>query len=642
MTNYIKNQILFILRSISLLMIIFYLSINAQTMNVQGKVTAIRYPVKNALVIFIDNSDTTRQFSALTNASGNYTIGLPTSAESDANNLPTKFELAQSYPNPFNLETAIPYKLNKESEVQVTIYDILGKVVRKFNVGRQSIGTYNVLWNGRNGFGQKVASGIYFYRLNAGGESQVKKMIFNESGKGLVSLPRFTSLQISESNRLPKQNILSGTYKIRIENTSTTSPLIIPQEFNNIILRNDTTISFTVNYVQSASINLDSIHQIIRGFGAANIVGWRPDMTSNEIDAAFGAEEGQLGFTILRLRISPNPNDWINSVSSARVAYDLGATIIASPWSPPASMKTNNSLVGGELREDAYDDYAAHLNSFVDFMADNGVPIYAVSVQNEPDIEVTYESCDWSPSQMLKFMKENANTIETKVMAPESFQFRRSMSDPILNDPIAVENLGFVAGHIYGGGSVAYPLAKQKGKEVWMTEYLINSPGSGTNMDTSWTAALETAKSINRCMSVGMSAYVWWYIVRYYGPIDDGTYNSAGKGSITRKGYAMSQFSRFIRPGFYRVESSISPTSNSVEVTAYKDPSSSKVVIVAVNSGTTQVENVFRIQNGGVITFTPYTTSETKNCNQGEEVNVTNGSFTYTLEPSSITTFVSN
>jgi len=59
----------------------------------------------------------------------------------------------------------------------------------------------------------------------------------------------------------------------------------------------------------------------------------------------------------------------------------MGATIIASPWSPPASMKTNNNLVGGELSEDAYDDYAAHLKSFVDFMANNGVPIYAVSVK---------------------------------------------------------------------------------------------------------------------------------------------------------------------------------------------------------------------------------------------------------------------
>jgi len=95
---------------------------------------------------------------------------------------------------------------------------------------------------------------------------------------------------------------------------------------------------------------------------------------------------------------------------------------------------------------------------------------------------------------MLKFMKENAPAVGTKVMAPESFQFNRNLSDPILNDPVAAANLNIVAGHIYGGGLIAYPLAKQKGKEVWMTEYLINSPGSGTNMDTSWTGSSRDGK----------------------------------------------------------------------------------------------------------------------------------------------------
>jgi O-glycosyl hydrolase len=67
------------------------------------------------------------------------------------------------------------------------------------------------------------------------------------------------------------------------------------------------------------------------------------------------------------------------------------------------------------------------------------------------------------------------------------------------------------------------------------------------------------------------------------------------------------------------------------------------MVIVAVNSGSTEAETVLRIQNGTMaITYTPYTTSETKNCEKGNEFNVTDGNFTYTMEPQSITTFVSN
>jgi len=314
---------------------------------------------------------------------------------------------------------------------------------------------------------------------------------------------------------------------------------------------------FTESHAQnSAIINFDSTHQIISGFGGANVIIFgRPNMTDSQIETAFGTGEGQLGFTILRLSIQTNSNQWSTNVNAARKAYDMGAKIIASPWSPPASMKSNSSTVGGELNESSYADYAAHLNAFADFMSNNDAPLYAISVQNEPDISVTYESCDWSPSQMLKFVKENGSSIGTRLMAPESFQFRRNMSDPLLNDSIAAANLDILAGHIYGGGLSNYPLAKEKGKEIWMTEYLINSGSTSstnpTSVDTGLVGAMQTAKSIHDCMVANMSAYVWWYIVRFYGPIDDGTFNSANAGNITTKGYVMSQIARFVRPGCY-------------------------------------------------------------------------------------------
>jgi len=151
-------------------------------------------------------------------------------------------------------------------------------------------------------------------------------------------------------------------------------------------------------------------------------------------------------------------------------------------------------------------------------------------------------------------------------------------------------------------------------------------------------------------MEANMNAYVWWYIVRYYGPIGDGeisaTYpneNFAKKGEVTKRGYIMSQFARFIRPGYHRVESIIYPALTKVNVTAYKDSLSSKFVIVATNTGSTQAETVIRFQNGTTTTtFISYTTSETKNCEQGPEFNVTGSNLIYTLDPSSITTFVSN
>ena len=96
------------------------------------------------------------------------------------NNLNYLTELLPNYPNPFNPETWIPYRLAEDAEVTLTIYDAKGQVVRTFALGHQSAGAYEtrdkaVYWNGRNGFGEPVASGIYFYTLSTGDYSSTRK-----------------------------------------------------------------------------------------------------------------------------------------------------------------------------------------------------------------------------------------------------------------------------------------------------------------------------------------------------------------------------------------------------------------------------------------------------------------------------------
>ncbi len=393
---------------------------------------------------------------------------------------------------------------------------------------------------------------------------------------------------------------------------------------------------------QDVQIYLDSTAQVINGFGAANIVNWRPDMTDNEINEAFGTDDGQLGFSILRIRIPPNQDEWSDYVPTAKKAYDMGVKIIASPWSPPADMKTNNNLVGGSLKDDEYAAYAAHLKAFVDYMADNGVHLYAVSVQNEPDIQVGYESCDWTPDQMLRFVKEYGDSVGTRLMAPESFQFRRNMSDPLLEDSVACAHLDIVAGHIYGGGLGKYPLAEEKGKPVWMTEHYTESNHSGND----WPLALDVATEMQNVMKADMSAYVWWYIVRFYGPIGDGE-EGTREGAITKRGYIMSQFARFIRPGYVRVYTK-GPTSDTyppqysdISVTAYKD-SSSKVVIVAENSGTSSQKINFILGDKTSGVFHVYITSATQNAEKINDITTSNSGLSATLPAQSITTFVSN
>ena len=95
---------------------------------------------------------------------------------------PEETALLANYPNPFNPETWIPYHLAKASEVQITIYDVSGNVVRSLDIGHQSEGYYTsqnraAYWDGTNKMGETVASGTYFYSLNAGDFSATRKML---------------------------------------------------------------------------------------------------------------------------------------------------------------------------------------------------------------------------------------------------------------------------------------------------------------------------------------------------------------------------------------------------------------------------------------------------------------------------------
>ena len=96
--------------------------------------------------------------------------------------LPTETVLLPNYPNPFNPETWIPYHLAKDADVTLTIYDTSGQAVRRFALGHQAAGMYQtrslaVHWDGRNEFGEQVASSVYFYHLSAGDYAATRKML---------------------------------------------------------------------------------------------------------------------------------------------------------------------------------------------------------------------------------------------------------------------------------------------------------------------------------------------------------------------------------------------------------------------------------------------------------------------------------
>ena len=92
------------------------------------------------------------------------------------------------------------------------------------------------------------------------------------------------------------------------------------------------------------TVNTNKTYQRIRGFGGMNLPEWQGyDLTDAQIQTVFGNGDGQLGLTILRIYVSDDSSAWKNVVPTAKAAQKLGATIFATPWNPPSSMRSAGS-----------------------------------------------------------------------------------------------------------------------------------------------------------------------------------------------------------------------------------------------------------------------------------------------------------
>ncbi len=390
-----------------------------------------------------------------------------------------------------------------------------------------------------------------------------------------------------------------------------------------------------VSAASDAIVNLSAEKQVMRGFGGINHPVWISDLTAEQRETAFGNGSGQLGFSILRIHVDEDKNNWSKELATAKSAIAHGAIVFASPWNPPGDMTETFNRDGDtgakRLRYDKYAAYAQYLNDFVTYMKNNGVELYAISVQNEPDYAHTWTW--WTPQEMLNFMKNNAGAINCRVIAPESFQYLKNMSDPILNDTQALANMDILGAHFYGTSvsNMPYPLFQQKGagKELWMTEVYV--PNSDADSADRFPEALEVAYNMHNGIVEGnFQAYVWWYIRRSYGPMKE-------DGTMSKRGAMMAHFSKFVRPGYVRADATKNPNTN-VYVSAYKGDN--KVVIVAINRGTAAVSQNFALQNGTASRVSAWITDSSRNLAAGSPVNVSGGSFTAQLPAQSVTTFV--
>lgn len=299
--------------------------------------------------------------------------------------------------------------------------------------------------------------------------------------------------------------------------------------------------------------------------------------------------------------------------------------LMAAAYTPPGSAR--------RLRYDAYGAYAQHLNDFVHYMRDNGVELYGISIQNEPDYAHTWTW--WTTEELNRFLRDYAGQIDARIIAPESYQYVKSVSDPILNDPAALANVDIIGAHLYGTKyqDFTYPLFQEKGagKELWMTEVYYPNSSSSANL---WPEALRVAEHVHHSLAdAEFQSYVWWYIRRGYGPILE-------DGSISKRGYMIAHFTKFVRPGYARIDTTKEPQAG-VLTSAYIG-NDGQVVVVAVNTTADAVTQPITLDGTRVRQVRSWVTDSIRSLEKQTDISGTGNGFTAALPAQSVTTFVLN
>jgi O-glycosyl hydrolase len=428
------------------------------------------------------------------------------------------------------------------------------------------------------------------------------------------------------------------------------------------------TVTLTVNGGSGGGLTLaidaTTTYQTIDGFGVATAFYGGNVWTTQECNLLYSRTSG-IGLSLLRFKIEENGS--YPYMADINCAYNNGARIWGTPWSAPASMKSNGSVDnGGSLLTADYQAWAKQLaNYIVTMQTPNGVasgqaaiPIYALSVQNEPDLSTSYESMQYSSAEFDSFIgsylcpaMQAAGLGNIKIMMPEQSQggafdlAAASNADPTSNNCISIWG-----NHGYNQSTPGTPsVTVGAWQHVWETE----DSNLYNDIDTVGDA-LSWAFTVHNYLAVGYNAWHYWWGVNDGGCSStngQGLLNDCGNGTvqIPWRYYYFGQYSSFVRPGMTRISATNSSgrctSGNGVCVDAFTGPDNgqNKIVIVAqAQAGTAQLFTV-TLNGLSVGTVTPYLSDGGLNKITAQTpIAVTGNSFTYTLCADCIVTFVGN
>ncbi len=335
---------------------------------------------------------------------------------------------------------------------------------------------------------------------------------------------------------------------------------------------------------------------------------------------------GQVDPGLQHFNVAANLRDLIPTVREA-LAINPQLQIIASPWSAPAWMKTSANLIGGALLETYESTYAQYLVKYVDVYRSYGIPIFALTVQNEPGfIPVTYPGMELPADQRARIIAQYLGPAlarhkpRTRILDWDHNWDEPEQPLSVQADPAAERYIDGIAWHCYRGSPAAqtevhraYPR-----KDVYITECSGGDWESSRNGELLWFARDLLLGGL-RNWARGI---VYWNLAldEHHGPHFGGCDTCKGMvtinsqtGAVSRNDYyyAFAHFSRFVLPGAVRVGSST--TIKGLANVAFRNADDGSIVLVLVNSK-----------------------------EEPQKVSVTQGKnrFDYTLPPQSVATFV--
>jgi O-glycosyl hydrolase len=405
----------------------------------------------------------------------------------------------------------------------------------------------------------------------------------------------------------------------------------------------------------TVTITWTDLHQTIEGFGAAVAFQGGNPWTSAEADLLFCGSStapcAQAGAGLSLVRCQIEPDGTYPFVAQMQAAIARGARAWCTPWSAPAAYKTNNSVDnGGYLLTADYQNWANYLSNYVATLnATYHVPLYALSVQNEPDFVASYQSLQYTAQNFHDFILGNIGpTLKAKnpgvrLIFPEESHWQFDLATTTLKDPAAAAYVDIVAAHGYYSAASAYPLAQDQGIELWETEdATLSSPN-----DASMSDALDWASTIHSYLTVAnANAWMSWWGVDSVDCTGQGLINDSNSGApctgmvVAKRLWAIGNFSRFVRPGWVRVDATAAPASG-VLASAYKNPATGNFAVVVINQNASSALLKFELNGFVAGSVTPWVTSSSSSLVQEPTISVGNASsFLATLQPSSVTTFV--